>query len=301
MKQNIPNNEIQKIPIDKIKILNPRARGKKVFLEIVENTKRVGLKRPITVTRSYAPKSGLEYDLVCGQGRIEAYQACGETHIPSIVVDDSEETALLKGLVENLARRQHRPIEYFIGIKALQEKGYNAKTISAKTGMDEPYTKKILDLLERGEERLLAAVASGHLPISAAAQIALSPEDKQRALHEAYENGDLKGGKIEFVQRLLEKRNLYGKEISQVKYNPKRKGQRKELTGPDVMKIYQNEVNKKQSLTRKANQVNRELSFISEALRQLFADDRFVSLLKSEGFNTMPKYIAESMEEKYET
>jgi ParB family transcriptional regulator, chromosome partitioning protein len=165
MKGSETNNEIQSIAIDEINILNPRLRKQVVFSEIVENIKRVGLKRPITVRTSDNLQSGIKFDLVCGQGRIEAFQALGETHIPAIVIEETVETTLLKSLVENMARRQHRPLEQFVGIKALQEKGYDAKTISAKTGLNEPYTKIILDLLNRGEERLLAAVAKGHLPV----------------------------------------------------------------------------------------------------------------------------------------
>src|SRR3546814_6601402 len=38
------------IPIDRITVVNPRVRNKKVFKGIVENIAEIGLKRPITVT-----------------------------------------------------------------------------------------------------------------------------------------------------------------------------------------------------------------------------------------------------------
>jgi ParB family chromosome partitioning protein len=101
-------SEIKMIPIEKINILNPRVRNQKVFLEIATNMTQVGMKRPITVTPSRAKVDGKEYDLICGQGRIEAFVACGQTEIPAIVIDASEEQALIMSLVENLARRQHR-------------------------------------------------------------------------------------------------------------------------------------------------------------------------------------------------
>ena len=56
---------IQEIPIGDIDILNPRQRNKKVFLELVESIRALGLKKPITVT----PRStgnGERYNLVCG-------------------------------------------------------------------------------------------------------------------------------------------------------------------------------------------------------------------------------------------
>lgn len=60
------------IPTDRIRVLNPRVRNRRHFEEIVENIARVGLKRPITVSRR-AGTDLEEYDLVCGQGRLEAF------------------------------------------------------------------------------------------------------------------------------------------------------------------------------------------------------------------------------------
>ena len=57
---------IQMVPIEKIKVLNPRARNKHKFQQIVSNISHLGLKRPITVSQ-HRNKSGEEaFDLVCG-------------------------------------------------------------------------------------------------------------------------------------------------------------------------------------------------------------------------------------------
>ena len=42
---------IEMIPIDRVTVINPRVRNKRVFAEIVSNISEIGLKRPITVTR----------------------------------------------------------------------------------------------------------------------------------------------------------------------------------------------------------------------------------------------------------
>jgi ParB family transcriptional regulator, chromosome partitioning protein len=95
---------IQSIPTSKIHVLNPRTRNKAIFQGIVANISAIGLKRPITVSRRAIPLGEKEYDLVCGQGRLEAYQALGQLEIPCIVVEASEEDRLLMSLVENVAR-----------------------------------------------------------------------------------------------------------------------------------------------------------------------------------------------------
>ena len=64
------------------------------------------------------------YNLVYGQGRVEAFIALGQTAIPAIVTELSEEGSLIFSLVENVARRQHYPIELLREIGALKNCGY---------------------------------------------------------------------------------------------------------------------------------------------------------------------------------
>ena len=56
--------EIHMIAVDAITVLNPRARSKRVFSELVTSIANLGLKKPITVSRR-PDQAG--YDLVCGQ------------------------------------------------------------------------------------------------------------------------------------------------------------------------------------------------------------------------------------------
>src|SRR2546422_8233032 len=99
-------DEIQMIPIDRIRILNPRFRDRKKFELIVQSKKNLVLKKPIQVSlRSTNEAEGPGYALVCGQGRIEAFKALGFTEIPAIVVEICKEERLLRSLVENMARR----------------------------------------------------------------------------------------------------------------------------------------------------------------------------------------------------
>jgi ParB family transcriptional regulator, chromosome partitioning protein len=74
MKRSQQTPSIEMIPIERITVINPRLRNKRLFKEIIANIAEVGLKKPVTVTRRDAP-DGPRYDLVCGQGRVEAYTA----------------------------------------------------------------------------------------------------------------------------------------------------------------------------------------------------------------------------------
>src|SRR5882672_4850428 len=113
---------VQMIPVDQINVLNPRSRNKVVFQGIVTNISHLGLKKPITVARRADSTDGKPYDLVCGQGRLEAFIALGQTEIPAIVKEASREDCFLMSLVENVARRQQRPLELLREITNLKSR-----------------------------------------------------------------------------------------------------------------------------------------------------------------------------------
>jgi ParB family chromosome partitioning protein len=128
-------SEMQMIPIDLIETLNPRERNSKIFEEIVANIKNIGLKKPITVTRRKRSDGSERYLLICGEGRVKAYRALGESTIPALVVSVDDEAALIMNLTENIARRQYRPLEALQSIERLRDQGYDKKAIAAKTGL----------------------------------------------------------------------------------------------------------------------------------------------------------------------
>ena len=61
--------QCEMIPIDRINVINPRVRNKKIFKEIVSNIAELGLKRPITVTRRERP--GRSRDTISSAGKVD--------------------------------------------------------------------------------------------------------------------------------------------------------------------------------------------------------------------------------------
>ena len=96
--------KIEWIPIAEIRVVNPRSRNKIKFQLIVASIEAVGLKKPITVSRRALESDGTRYDLVCGQGRLEAMTALGQSTIPALVTEASREERYLMSLIENIAR-----------------------------------------------------------------------------------------------------------------------------------------------------------------------------------------------------
>ena len=130
MKRSQEAQNVELIPIDRITVINPRVRNNKKFKEITSNIAELGLKKPITVSlRGGADDTG--FDLACGQGRLEAYQALGQQEIPAFVIEASTEDCMVMSLVENFARRQHRAIDLLHDIEGLKRRGYDEPEILA--------------------------------------------------------------------------------------------------------------------------------------------------------------------------
>jgi ParB family chromosome partitioning protein len=274
------------IPIDQIDVLNPRERNKRVFEDIAKNIQTIGIKKPITVTPRTGKDGTERYLLVCGEGRLNVFISEGESTIPALVIDVSDEDAYIMSLAENIARRQCRPLEILAGIKQLRDKDYSPKEIASKTGLTTAYVVGILTLLQKGEERLLIAVERGRVPLNAALSIVGAGDDDkamQAALQEAYESGKLRGKQLMAARKIIERRQATGKT-----------GKRKEVdvSTSSLVRTYQREVERQKITVKKAEFTQQRLLFVVSALRQFFADENFINLLRAEGLDTLPDYLA---------
>ena len=76
----------------------------------------------------------------------------GETEIAAVAIDASESECLLRGLVENIARRRPGSIESMEEIGSLRKRGYSDEQIASKIGSSTSWVSMIVSLLENGEE-----------------------------------------------------------------------------------------------------------------------------------------------------
>jgi ParB family chromosome partitioning protein len=141
--------------------------------------------------------------------------------------------------------------------------------------------------VEQGEELLIRAVEGGRMPISVAVEIASGNDrEVQRALSEAYEKGDLRGSKLTAAKRIvaqrIEKQRQVGKDHQS----------RRKLTSDRLVREYQQRTREQRNLVRKANATKERLLWLSSALRSLFADEHFTTLLRAEGLSDIPQQLA---------
>jgi ParB family chromosome partitioning protein len=283
-------SRVRMIPVDRIRIVNPRVRDKKKFELIVENIAKVGLKKPITVTVGKAGEKGEEmFDLVCGQGRLEAFIALAQQEIPALVRGMSETDSLLASLVENIARRRIRTLDQIQMIQWMKDQGNDSEDIARKTGVSEGYIKCVLRMLKNGEERLLEAVLHDRIPITIAIRISgSSDEESQRLLTEAYERKEVNQKSLTAFKRVIDQRRLFGR-----KYGPRNQRGSGRSTAESMVMAYRREAQRQKLLIKKAKLCETRLLSVSAIFKRLVMDEDYINLLRAEKLETMPKFLAE--------
>ena len=286
-------NSITWVPIESVHILNPRFRDPKKFQELVNNIDRVGLKKPITLTHRNTPtKKGKLYNLVCGQGRMEAYQSLGHEEIPARILSISTHEALLQSLIENVARRAPRVKEEMAHIYNLQKKGYKIGEIAKKVGMSTTQVSRYCSLSKNGETRLLHAVLKGKITAEAAYVIAQSNDaDVRRLLQTAYENNKIKREDLKMAREVAEERLAKGKKQGSQK--PQRKTT---LNTNQLVHAMQKSAEKKESVVKKARSCEHKLLFIENSIKLLMQDTAFVKLIKAEKLEEIPAPLAQRLQ-----
>lgn len=288
-------DEVQLIPLEHIRVVNPRCRDRRKFERIVESIRNLGLKKPIQVSpRSSANGNGEQtYDLICGQGRIEAFQALGHGEIPAVVVEASKEDRMIMSLVENMARRFPSPRDLIIEIERLKSAGYSNVAIGKKLDVADTMVSGLLSLNNAGEERLLIAAIRGTIPLGVAIDIAKTDTtEAQRELLKAYEGGKLNQVGIRVVRRLMVRRKSFGKGLSNGDH-PRKKVW---TTADGLVNAFKKESQRQKLLIRKAKVCETQLMILVTAFRRLSEDEDFTNLLRAEELDSMPAFLAEKID-----
>lgn len=280
------NDNVTLIPISEIAILNPRSRNHVTFEAIVASIRAVGLKKPISVNRrAEISDDGRRFDLICGQGRLEAFQALGEEAIPAIVRELTKEECLLRSLAENIARRRGSSQALYREVRQLKTRGYKPAEISRKLGMHVTYIHQLVNLLDQGETQLLRDVEMRRVPLTVAITIATGTDGEiQRALSEAYQKGELRGAKLDTVKRIIARRSPGNETVQPTAETTK-------VSTATLIKEYQRHTERQRALVQSAVIARRRILMATSAMKQLLADENFKTLLRAESLLSMPAHL----------
>lgn len=284
------DNNVIMVSIATIRVVNSRTRSKQIHAELVDNIRRIGLKKPITVRATDNPSGGYLYDLICGQGRLEAFILLGETLIPAIVKDVDKESGHIMSLAENIARRRPRSTELFNNIMTLKDKGFSDAEIGNKIGCSKNWISSIVSLKENGEDKLLAAVESGKIPIYLAVEISrVKGDDVQSVLLDGFNSGELNHKQLAVIKKVLAQRSTSGKSSNNNAFVQGVK--KKKLTPEELRCLYENNVQKNKMLHTRSEFTMSSLLVVKEVMTNLLQNEEFVDILKMQGINSVPAFI----------
>jgi ParB family chromosome partitioning protein len=270
----IKERRFAQIPIDKIVVINSRQRDEEHFEDMIRSISELGLYNPICVNSRRLKKTG-KYDLVYGEGRLEAYRRLGKTHIEADVVNISEEQALLAGLAENLTRAKKNVIEFARIILQMHKRGMNYSELAKITGKSSTTMADYIALMQKGEERLIRGVEKNLFSISFAMKVIESTEsDIQHFLMDAYEQGEIAVRHLESIMKLLNERAKKG--LSN-----------RDMTVRKLQTIVKQRTKETKMFIAEAKVKRNDAMQLTECLVTLWEDEEFMKM--TDGLKDLPK------------
>jgi ParB family transcriptional regulator, chromosome partitioning protein len=85
--------------------------------ELADSIRAQGIMQPIVVR----PLADRKYEIIAGERRWRAAQLAGLDHVPAVIRDVSDESAIAMALIENIQREDLNPIEEAIALQRLQQ------------------------------------------------------------------------------------------------------------------------------------------------------------------------------------
>ncbi len=268
------------IPVDKIRIPNPRDRDEAQFALNVQSIDAIGQIKDIRVNDKFLAKDGF-YELICGEGRLIAHQRLGKTHICAEVVTCSRKQAYLESLVENLARTRPNTMYFARELKALHDEGWNYEGIAKIACRSVEYIRQYIRLVENGEDRLIQGVEQEIFPISFAVLVAQADDATiQNVLMDAFDQGIVNSGNFAKARAIINGRMD----------RRKRKGSGPEqYTVAALTEDIATATQAKDSFAREAQGKESRLYTLLDGLAALWDDQDFVLLLQTENLHKRPE------------
>jgi len=270
------------IPVDKIKVINSRNRDEQQFTLNVQSIETNGQLKDIRVNDKFLARSGL-YELICGEGRLIAQKRLGQTHIRAEVVTCTRKQAYLESLVENLARSRPGTMEFARELKSLRDEGWTYEQIAPVACRSLEYVRHYIELVEKGEERLIQGVEQGVFPISFAVLVA-STEDGaiQNVLMDAFDRGIVNCENFSKARAIIRSR-----------MDPRNRKNGRDRAKSYTVNTLKSDIAQatqtKESYVREAQEKETRLFALLDGLTELWNDTTLLELLRTEGLADRPE------------
>lgn len=270
------------IPVDKIKVINSRNRDEQQFALNVQSIEANGQLKDIRVNDRFLTKSGF-YELICGEGRLIAHKRLARTHIRAEIVTCSRKQAYLESLVENLARSRPGTMDFARELKSLHDEGWTYEQIAPVACRSVEYVRHFIQLVEKGEDRLIRGVEQGVFPISFAVMVAGSEDAAiQNVLMDAFDRG------IVNCENFAKART-----IIRLRMDPPHRKNGRNGAGNYTVATLKGDIAQatqaKESYVREAREKETRLFALLDGLNALWSDTALLDLLRTESLGTRPE------------
>ena len=168
---------IEEIPLDRISVFIPRKREKTGFRDLVASIDKHGLIIPITVLK----RADGTYELIKGQGRLEAHSRLKRPSIRAFVIPESDMDQYQKTvewLVENRVRTQLPAVVKARLADIDRQQGLSYEAIGERYGMSPGTARQYARMAQKSSERVLDMVENDRLDFTRAKAIAEGIDDK---------------------------------------------------------------------------------------------------------------------------
>jgi ParB family chromosome partitioning protein len=178
------------VPVEEIKFFVRRARAVAPYSRLKESIKGMGLKIPISVRdisslprveRRRQDGSGgtYKYELICGQGRLQAFRELGLKEIPAVIHDIAEVEIVGRFLAENVMRKKLSWVEKGQLIKFDVDSGLSLEEIAKRYFITRNHVLKYLRTLKGASKEVIEQAKNNELSLNDAEVLTvLSPEEQ---------------------------------------------------------------------------------------------------------------------------
>jgi ParB family chromosome partitioning protein len=196
---------IREIDVDSIKFFVRRSRATGAYSRLKDSIREVGLKQPIHVkditswNRSdrKRPDGGYyTHELICGQGRLQAFRDLGFEKIPALIINVPEHEIVGRFLAENVMRKNLSWYEKAQLVRRDVEAGMSIDDIKEKYFVTSGQVYKYLRILRQASDKLLSDSEIEQLSMNQAEQLTSVDAPTQEIVVDVMHEEDLDNSQI---------------------------------------------------------------------------------------------------------
>jgi ParB family chromosome partitioning protein len=216
-----PRYEITLIPVDEIKFFVRRSRASAPYARLKESIKEIGLKIPISVRdisswpradrRRQEDGGHYKYEVICGQGRLQAFRDLRIDRIPAVVHDIAEVEIVGRFLAENVMRKKLSWVEKAQLIKYDVDVGATPEEIAAKYFISRNHVMKYLRILKGASKAVRELAKNDELSINEAEVLTTLPAEDQDIVVEVLKDEGLSNDSLRPLVDMAKERTKGGK------------------------------------------------------------------------------------------